>query len=138
MVLPLQSCSATENRLTIKSELIEYSPYMSSTPGIPLIAVFNRELSNKNYIYHWIAEEGTFLKWQNSTIGMGRIEVLGSDVMMNEHKIIWTVDPDHDIKTESFELHLTIEELDTGNVMFETSLEIIQKEPLFFVIKNED
>lgn len=138
MILPLPGCSADDSSLAIKPELFEYSPYMSSTPGIPLVAVFTRELKNKNYICHWIAEEGTFLKWHGSAGGMGRIEVLGRDVMSNEHKIFWTVDPDQEIKVESFEVHLTIEELDTGNVMFETSLEIKQKEPLFFVIENED
>jgi len=138
MILSLPGCSADDSNLTIKPELFEYSPYMSTTPGIPLVAVFTRELKNKNYVYHWIAEEGTFLKWHGSASGMGRIEVLGRDVMMNEHKIYWTVNPDHEIKAESFEVHLTVEELDTGKVTFETSLEIEQREPLYFVIENRD
>lgn len=136
MILSLPGCSADDSSLAIKPELFEYSPYMSSTPGIPLVAVFTRELKNKNYVYHWIAEEGTFLKWHGSASGMGRIEVLGRDVTTNEHKIYWTVDPDHEIKAESFEVYLTIEELDTGKVMFETSLGIQQKEPLYFVIDH--
>lgn len=138
MILPLPGCSSEDTSLSITPELYEYSPYMSSTPGIPLVAVFTRELKNNNYVYHWTAEEGIFLKWRGSDSGMGRVEILGRDIKTNVHKIYWTVDPQYYIKAKTFEVHLTIEELDTGKALFEASVEIEQTEPLYFVIEHED
>jgi hypothetical protein len=138
LIFPHTGCSKEKSGLSIKPEIYEYSPYMSSTPGIPLVAVFTRDLTNKNYVYHWIAKEGKFLKWQNSASGMGRIEVLDDDIKTNENKVYWTVDPDHEINAETFDVDLSIEELSTGKVMYEARIEIKQTELLYFVIENED
>lgn len=136
LVLSFAGCADKKAGLSIKPEIYEYSPMMSSTPGIPLIAQFTRDLKNKNYKYHWVAEQGTFLKWNDKGQGMGSIAVLGNDIKTNVHKVYWTVDYDDEIKVASFKVHLTIEELDTGKVMYEASIQIDQQKEGYFTIKE--
>lgn len=135
-ITPLTACTKAANPLSIKPEILEYSPFMSSTPGIPLEANLTRDLKNKNYVYHWSTEEGTFLKWHNISVGKGRVETLGNDIKTNEHKVFWSVDPNHEIEAKAFQVLLTIEALDTGNVVYETSLEIKQDKPGYFEIEE--
>lgn len=135
LALSFAGCAAQKIGLSIKSEIYEYSPMMSSTPGIPLIAEFTRDLKNKNYKYHWVAEQGTFLKW-NGNEGMGSIAILGDDIKTNVHKVYWTVDYDEEIKVPSFKVHLTIEEIGTGKVMYEASIQIDQRKEGRFTIKE--
>lgn len=46
LIILTQSGCAQRPTLTLKAELLEYSPYMSSTPGIPLSAVSALDLKN--------------------------------------------------------------------------------------------
>lgn len=135
IVFSFVGCADQKTGLSIKSEIYEYSPMMSTTPGIPLIAEFIRDLKNKDYKYHWVAEQGIFLKWHDG--GKGRLEVLGNDIKMNEHKVYWTIDLDKEIRAASFKIYLTIEEMNTGKVMYETSIQIDQKKQGYFTIKEE-
>jgi len=135
IVLSFVGCLEQKIGLSIKPEIYEYNLNMSSSPGIPLIAQFTRDLKNKGYKYHWVAEQGAFLKWQNE--GKGRLEVLGNDIKTNEHKVYWVVDFDKEIKETSFEVRLTIEEIDTGKVMYEASIQIDQQQQGYFTIKEE-
>lgn len=135
IVISLVGCAEQKTGLSINPEIYEYSPIISSNPGIPLIAVFTRDLKNKDYKYHWVAEQGTFLNWHKE--GNGKIKVLGNDIKTNEHKVYWTVDLDKKIKAASFKVHLTIEEIDTGKVMYETSLQIDQQEQSYFTIEKD-
>ena len=133
LILSLAACSKPGPVLSIKSEISEYSPMMSSTVGIPLTAVSTLDLKNKNYKFHWITEAGTFLKW-NEANGFGRVEILGSDVLTNLHKVYWSMDQLKDIPAASFQVRLTIEELSTGNVIAQASLTIHQPSPNRFTI----
>lgn len=120
-LLSFVGCVEEKTGLSIRPEIYEYSLNMSSSPGIPLVAQFTRDLKNKDYKYHWIAERGTFLKWHKE--GRGRIEELGSDIKTNEHKVYWAVDPD--------------EEIGSGKVMHETTIQIDQQRKGYFTIKEK-
>ncbi len=132
-IILIAACGDRDSRLSITPEIDEYTPAMSSVPGIGLIAGFSRDLKNKDYKFHWVAERGTFLKWHDG--GKGRIEVLGNDIKTNEHKVYWTVDPDENISEKSFLVYLTVEEIDTSEVMYETSIRIDQDREGYFSIK---
>jgi autotransporter adhesin len=106
---------------------------MSSTPGIGLVASFQRDLKNKNYKFHWLTEQGTFLTWHED--GKGRIEILGNDVKTNVHKVYWATGGER-IKGSSFKIYLKVENIDTEEVMYETSIEILQNESGYFSIKE--
>lgn len=105
---------------------------MSSVPGIELIAVFTRDLKNKNYKYHWVAEQGIFLTWHDE--GKGIIKALGSDIKTNVHKVYWSVNPDKSIEITSFKVHLTVEDIGTSEIYAETSILIKQKKSGYFSI----
>ncbi|MDP3387083.1 MAG: hypothetical protein Q8S24_07605 [Eubacteriales bacterium] len=127
-------CSDKSNGLSINPEIYEYTPAMSSVPGIALTASFQRDLKNKNYKFHWIAEQGIFLTWHDD--GKGRIEVLGNDIKTNVHKVYWTVNPEQAIKEDSFTIYLTVENIDTDEIMYETNIVILQQKEGYFSIKK--
>ena len=130
----LTGCGDKDTGLSINPEINVYSPVMSSVPGIGLIAEFSRDLKNSDYKFHWVAEEGTFLTWHNE--GKGRIEVLGNDIKTNEHKVYWSVDGGEEIRASAFKIYLTVEQIETSEVMYETALEIKQKEKGIFSIED--
>lgn len=83
LLMVVAGCSHEDSGLSIHPEIYEYTPTMSSVPGIALTASFQRDLKNKNYKFHWIAEQGIFLTWHDD--GKGRIEALGNDIKTNVH-----------------------------------------------------
>ncbi len=131
----LVACTEKEEKLHINPEITLYSPSMSSTPGIGLIAAFDRDLKNSDYKFHWETEEGTFLQWKKS--GAGKIEQLGSDVYTNEHKVYWTVLLDSPPEGSEFYVHLSVVKLDNQEVVDKTSLKIYQKEKGVFTIESD-
>ncbi|MBV1758866.1 MAG: hypothetical protein KMY55_13630 [Dethiosulfatibacter sp.] len=134
IVISITGCSDDNNGLSINPDIYEYTPAMSSVPGIALTATFQRDLKNKNYKFHWMTEQGTFLTWHND--GKGRIEVLGNDIKTNVHKVYWTVDLDQIIEETSFTIYLTVENLDTDEIMYETNINILQQKEGYFSIKK--
>ena len=135
-MLTFTGCVDQKTGLTIKPEILKYSPMMSSTPGIPLIAKFAGDLKNINYQYHWAAEQGTFLKWSDEGQDIGRIEILGNDIKTDEQKVYWTVDYNEEIKADSFKVRLTIEENETGKAIAEAVIQIDQQNQGYFTIKE--
>lgn len=133
-LISFTGCNAENNGLSINPEIFEYTPAMSSVPGIALTATFQRDLKNKNYKFHWVAEQGTFLTWHDG--GKGRFEVLGSDIKTNVHKVYWTVDLDQIIEETSFTIYLTVENIDTDEIMYETNIKILQQKEGYFSIKK--
>lgn len=135
LILSFGACSPPTPVLRITPKISEYSSYMSSTPGIPLTAVSTLDLTNKNVQYHWLAEAGTLLKWDDGN-GYGRVEILGSDVRTNLPKVYWSMDELNDIPATAFQVHLTIEALDTGKIIAKASLTIRQPSPDGFTIQD--
>ncbi len=85
-------------------------------------------------MFHWIAEQGIFLTWHDD--GKVRIEVLGNDIKTNVHKVYWSVNPSNAIKETSFNVYLTIEDIESDEIMYETNIEILQKKEGYFTIKK--
>lgn len=128
-----QKITNKKMEVTINSEINEYSPLMSSTPGMPLVADFRPSTIEEDIKYHWITEQGTFLNWKRDS---GKINILGKDVKSNERRIYWSVDLDEDIKISPFRIYLKIENNDTSKVIYETSVEIEQSKGGLFSIKK--
>ncbi len=130
----LTSCQekTDEPVLWINPEPTEYWTYMSSTPGIALTAVLTLDLKNSDFKYHWIAEQGTFLMWHGND-GQGRLEDLGRDIKTNVHKLYWTAGPEP-FTDPSLRVYVTVENIETQEVIAETYIEIQQPEEGHFVI----
>ena len=118
----LAGCAKEEAVLRISPEIEQYSPTMSSVPGIGLIAVYSRDLKNSDYKYHWETEEGVFLKWSES--GSGRITELGPSVYTNEHKVYWTIRPEEGIEKDEIRVHVSVVNIKSDEVLDEASLTI--------------
>ncbi|GLC31779.1 hypothetical protein [Clostridium omnivorum] len=119
--------------VTISSEINEYSPLMSSVPGIPLNIKFKENTTGENMKFHWITEQGTFLNWQQDN---GKISVLGKDIKINDKKIYWSIDPKEKINKSSFKIYLKVENKDASKVIYETSIEVLQNKEGTFSIKK--
>jgi len=131
-ILLLPGCATSNPVLSINPGLSEYSPAMSSVPGLELISVLTLDLKNSDVKYHWIAEQGTFLTWHDE--GKGQVQELGDDIRTNLHKVYWSIGTGVDISVKSFQILLTVEKIDTGEVIAKTSLEIKQKKPGIFTV----
>lgn len=119
--------------VTINSEINEYSPLMSSVPGIPLNVKFKENTSEENMKFHWITERGTFLNWQQDN---GKVSVLGKDIKISDKKIYWSIDPKEKINESSFKIYLKVENNDASKVIYETSIEVLQNKEGTFSIKK--
>lgn len=126
------ACEKPAPPLSIHPEIRAYTLAMSANPGIPLTAIYTRDLKNSDYQYHWVTPKGTFIRWDGA--GSGRIQALGSDVRTNLHKVYWTLDPESLFPDPSFQIRLTVEHITTGEVIDEASLTIRQKTPGYFTI----
>lgn len=134
-MLLFSSCAETPEVLQINPEITQYSPSVSSTPGIGLIAVYSRDLKNSDYKYHWKVEEGSFLQWNK--MGSGMIKDLGNDVYTNEHKVYWTVPLDGQIGSEEFYVYLEVVKLDSQEVIDQTKLKIWQEEDGMYMVESD-
>jgi hypothetical protein len=119
--------------VTINSEINKYSPLMSSTPGMPLVADFIPSIKEERIIYHWITEQGTFLDWKRDN---GMINILGKDIKNSEQRIYWSVDPNEEIKISPFRIYLKIENSDTLKIIYKTSIEIEKNKDGFFYVRK--
>ncbi|SCP94821.1 hypothetical protein [Anaerobium acetethylicum] len=129
----MTGCDDKKPEVQIKPEIEQYSTFMSSVPGLPLTAEFTSNSTNGNLTYHWIAEEGYFLTWNQET---GRIKVLGNDTRMNEPKIYWSVNPEEETDVSSFSIYLTVEDHNSAEEMSETSIRIERNEEGMYKIKK--
>jgi hypothetical protein len=128
-----QKATNEKIEVTINSEINKYSPLMSSTPGMPLVADFTPRAKEVDIKYHWITEQGTLLNWERDT---GKINMLGKDIKGNEQRIYWSVDPNEEIIISPFRIYLKIENNDTSKIIYETSIEIEQGKDGFFSIRK--
>lgn len=135
LIISLTGCNSKDKDpvLWITPGITEYWTYMSSTPGIELTAAFTLDLKNSDLKYHWVAERGTFLMWHGNEKGMGRIEDLGNDIMTNVHKLYWS-EGTNPISEKSFKVHLTVEDIETAEVIAKTSIQIDHPEEGHFTI----
>lgn len=84
---------------------------------------------------HWVVEQGSFLMWHGNDKGMGRIEDMGNDIYTNVHKLYWSEGAEA-ISQKSFSIYLTIEDINTAEVIAETSIRIDNPEEGYFTINQ--
>ncbi|MBU3113588.1 hypothetical protein [Clostridium lacusfryxellense] len=130
--LSLSGCSDKKIKVSINSGIIEYSPTTSSVPGIPLNAIFKTNIKNENVKFHWVTEQGTFLKWQQDN---GIINILGKNIKTNEQTLYWSVVPNEKIE-KSFKIYLIIEDIDSSKVISEARIQIEQNKEGLFLVKK--
>lgn len=70
--------------VSISSSIEEYTPVMSSVPGLPLTVNISGEDEQSNIVYFWKAEEGTFLSWKD-----GIVNTLGNECTIEDSTIYW-------------------------------------------------
>ncbi|NCC83456.1 MAG: hypothetical protein EOM03_04935 [Clostridia bacterium] len=128
----LAACGTTSSDLTMHPGIKAYSPSMSSVPGIELTAVFTRDVKNKNLQYHWVAEQGTFLMWNEAN--NWQVKDLGQDVLTNVHKVHWSVGLERTIPAKAFQILLSVENTDTGEIIASATLQIEQPRTGYFII----
>lgn len=135
LIIPVSilGCNEKKAEVIIKPEINQYSPLMSSVPGIPLNAEFKTEGKNKKVKYHWTCEEGIFLNWVQ---GSWKITELGKDIKNDGEKIYWSVNVNNKIEKSSFKIHLKVEESGSLKVLAETSIEIKQNKEGYFTVKE--
>lgn len=108
VVIVLISCSKKPSDIivSISSSIDEYTPVMSSVPGLPLTVNISGEYEQNNIVYIWKAEEGDFLTWKSSD---GKVNILGNECTVEESTIYWI--PNYE-KTENIDkdiLKITVE-----------------------------
>lgn len=120
----------TEGDLYIDSDLDFYSPAMSSVPGLPLKGRFESDNIIQNVRYHWIAEYGSFLSWDDD----GVIGELGSDFFNSGEKVYWSPEPsEQDDVNKEFEIILKLEDGTGINVLAEATILIKTTEEGFLI-----
>lgn len=124
--------SKTESTdIGITSEIGGYNPLMSSTPGIPLMTTMGK--APEGVKYHWSAEYGIFLSWEND-----KIEILGSSIENQGEKIFWAVDPETKIDVPEFKVYLSLESEDGTIVYSQASIKIRGGQDGFFIVNKTD
>ncbi len=73
--------------------------------------------------------------WHGNDKGMGRIEDMGNDIYTNVHKLYWSESAEA-ISQKSFSIYLTIENINTAEVIAETSIRIDNPEEGYFTINQ--
>jgi hypothetical protein len=125
----------TKYEAVIYPEVTKYSPAMSSIPGIPLAGVFKLNNNLENIKYHWIANEGVFLDWNE---GSGKVTQLGKEVKNNGGMIYWSVDGSNKNKMLRFNVVLKVEDASTSKLLAETKIEIEEdKEGVYRIVGNK-
>ncbi|NLW48990.1 MAG: hypothetical protein GXY86_16880 [Firmicutes bacterium] len=117
-------------KVVIKPSIEGYSPLMSSTIGIPLIAKLTGGKTPQKVVYHWTAEYGRFLSWG------GEVTELGTDIRIQENEVYWSIDAKEISEFTSFDIHLQVEAFKTGKTITRTSLSLEKDEEGFFVVRK--
>lgn len=120
VLFAITGCADEAGALRIEPQTERYLPTMSSTPGLGLSVVASRDLKNSEYQFHWVAEEGTLLRWSRS--GTGRVHELGSEAWTDEHRVYWRPPPGEATKGESFSVHVSVVNRNTGEIAETASL----------------
>lgn len=90
--LLLSACSSLPGgagSMGLRAEPHQYSPAMSSTPGIGFTTLFTPP-AGTTVNYHWIADFGYFVTWNPPNyVVLPR----GADFTATEGRVYWTYDP---------------------------------------------
>ncbi len=90
-LLPALACAALlgcKDPLAIRTDRSDYSPAMSSAPGLGMSAVPVAP-AGSGVRYHWHASYGRFLRWEAPSY---KVDDLGPDVRVAGGKVYWSYD----------------------------------------------
>jgi hypothetical protein len=82
------ACATRPSALNVRPEPLQYSPAMSSTPGIGLRTVFVPPAGTA-VDYHWSADYGYFVSWNAPSF---KVVPRGADLVATEGTLYWSYD----------------------------------------------
>lgn len=85
----LAACASLPREMGLRAEPHDYSPAMSSTPGIALTTVFTPP-GETAIDYHWTTDFGYFVTWNAPDY---KVKPLGQDVVASAGTVYWTYNP---------------------------------------------
>ncbi len=124
----------TPGKLTLTGDDIDYSPRLSSVPGIRLQPDYSGD--NFSLRYHWKTNYGYFLDWNPPEY---IVIPMGNEVVTDSRTLYWTYNPS-DVGREKPPVTVTVTLLDeeSGKVLDEAPLDIIWLDPDTARVKNRE
>jgi hypothetical protein len=121
-------------KLSLTGDDIDYSPSLSSVPGIQLRPDYSGDYFSLRY--HWKTNYGYFLDWDPLEY---IVIPMGSEVVTDSRTLYWTYNPS-DVGKEKppVTVTVTLEDSQSGKVLDEASLDIIWLDPDTARVKNRD
>ena len=120
LIIFTAGCTNNSINSSITSDIEEYSAFMSSVPGFPLIANENDPIDTSKYDFIWLTDNGEFLDWDV------KVDQLGKEAT-NIHRIYWSPLSD-EVEPESAVISLTIISKKTGATASSTQIIITKDE----------
>ena len=106
----------------IQADRDTYTPILSSTVGIGLTPIYTLDRHPDTIKFHWHTNYGHFVSWEPPDF---QVNLLGPEVINNGEKIFWAYGPDKmDINKPSVKISLKIEDVESGQFLTESILEI--------------
>jgi hypothetical protein len=117
----LSACAALPGDMSVRAEPMQYSPAMSSTPGIGLRTVFVPPSGTK-IVYHWRADYGYFLSWNAPGY---KVVPRGPELVASEGILYWSYDPRRALESKPV-VTITVEAQDSesGRVLARHRLKV--------------
>lgn len=107
--------------MDLRAEPTQYSPAMSSAPGIGLTPVWVPP-AGLEVDYHWTADFGYFVSWNAPNYA---VVPRGADLVATEGRLYWTYDPRYTADRKSV-VTIVVEarERETGRVLARRTLKL--------------
>ena len=106
----------------IQTDIDTYTPTQSSTVGIGLTPIYTLGRHPDTIKFHWHTDYGYFVNWESPDF---QVNLLGAEVTNNGEKIFWSYDPNEmDIEKPPVKISLKIEDVESGQLLTESILEI--------------
>lgn len=130
----LSSCGSQQKvSIEIVPQIEKYSPVMSSVIGFPLKVKFNDDTSKyKDYIYHWRADNGTFM---GSELSNKKEDGTLNDRKTKSDIIYWSPPLDGTLTSKTTKLIVEIEN-GNGKVLGTDSIELVTDDKLNTTVKK--
>lgn len=135
VLVALIGCSkkATDIVVSISSSIDEYTPAMSSVPGLPLTVNIGGEDEQSNIVYIWKAEEGDFLSWKSSD---GIVNTLGNECTIEESTIYWIPNGEKKENKDTFKITVKVKNNESEVIIGQKTIEIYcSKEFRYSILK---
>lgn len=119
--------------VSISSSIDEYTPAMSSVPGLPLTVNISGEDEQSNIVYIWKAEEGIFLSWKSSD---GIVNTLGNECTIEDSTIYWSPYFETKENKDTFKITVEVKNNESEVIIGQKTIEIdCSKEFRYSILK---